>query len=175
MKTITVEDLKVIEETIAQCKECFIGIIDKNGLPYVVPMCFGYQNGILYLHSAPGGFLIESVERNPAICITFSTPSSLVYQHPDVACSYRMKASSVVCRGKVEFVEDDNLSEKSRILDLLMKQYSEKAFTYAEPALRNVKVWKVQVNDFSCKKFGVHHPNSTKYDPNVDDISISFE
>ncbi len=87
MKTITVEDQRVIEETIVQCDECFIGIIDKNGLPYVVPMCFGYQDGVLFLHSGPEGFLIESVEKNRAICVTFSTPSTLVNQHPDVAAA----------------------------------------------------------------------------------------
>lgn len=172
MRTVGVEDREVVEGIIAQCKECFVGIIDKEGLPYVVPMCFGYQNGILYLHSAPDGFLVESVEKNPAICITFSTSSKLVYQHPDVACSYRMKVSSVICRGSVEFVEDGDLQEKSRILDILMRQYTSKSFTYAEPALRNVKVWRVKVSDFSCRKFGVHHPNSNQYDPDTDDISM---
>lgn len=172
MKTITIEEKQAIEDIMSQCNECFVGIIDKEGLPYVVPMCFGYEDGILYLHSAPEGFLMESVAQNPAICVTFSTPSKLIFQHPDVACSYRLKASSVVCRGKVEFVDDSNLEEKARILNILMKQYSDKTFTYADPALRNVKVWQVLVDDISCKKFGVHHPYSKKYDPNVDDISM---
>jgi nitroimidazol reductase NimA-like FMN-containing flavoprotein (pyridoxamine 5'-phosphate oxidase superfamily) len=160
MKTINVEDRRVVEKIIGQCRECFVGIIDKNGLPYVVPMCFGYDEGVLYLHSAPEGFLIESVEQNPVVCITFSTSSSLVYQHPDVACSYRLRASSVVCRGRVVFVEDENLEEKRRILDVLMKQYSDKIFTYSDPALRNVRVWKVKVVDFSCRKFAISRSGS---------------
>lgn len=172
MKTITVEEKHLIEEIMQQCNECFIGIIDKNGAPYVLPMCFGYEDGTIYLHSAPEGFLVESVEKNPAICVTFSTPSTLIYQHPKVACSYRLKAGSVVCRGKVVMVDDEDLEEKTRILDIVMKQYSDQSFTYADPALRNVKVWKVPVDDISCKKFGVHHPNSKKYNPDVDDISM---
>ncbi len=172
MKTITIEEKKTIEEVIAQCNECFVGIIDKNGLPYVVPMCFGYHEGVIYLHSAPEGFLVDSVMQNPNICITFSTPSSLIFQHPEVACSYRLKATSVVCRGKVEFIDDENLNEKVRLLNILMKQYSDKTFSYADPALRNVRVWQVVVEDFSCKKFGVHHPNSRKYNPDEDNITM---
>jgi hypothetical protein len=78
----------------------------------------------------------------------------------------------VICRGNVVFVADEDLEEKARILDMLMKQYSDKPFTYADPALRNVKVWRVEVEEFSCKKFGVHHPNSKKYNPDEDDISM---
>lgn len=172
MKTITIEEQNAIEEIMSECKECFVGIIDKDGLPYVVPMCFGYENGIIYFHSAPEGFLFESVQINPAVCVTFTTPSTLIYQHPDVACSYRLKSSSVICRGQVSFIDDDDMKEKTRILDVLTKQYSDKPFTYADPAVRNVKIWKVEVDDFSCKKFGVHHPNSKKYNPEVDDISM---
>lgn len=173
MKTYTIEEKNTIEEIIRECSSCSVGLIDKNGLPYVVPMSFGYQDGCIYMHSAPEGFLIDSLNRNPNVCITFCTPSSLIWQHPDVGCSYRLKAGSVICRGKVSFLEDEDFHGKKKILDILMSQYvQDKKFTYAVPALKNVKVWKVEVEDFSCKKFGVHHPNSKKYNPEVDDIDM---
>ena len=64
-----------------------------------------------------------------------------------------MKSRSVICRGKVRFIEDRE--EKRRILDLLMKQYTENECNYAEPAIRNVKLWEVKIDNMTCRSFGL--------------------
>ena len=51
---------------------------------------------------------------------------------------------------------------KRRILDVLMKQYTDNACNYAEPAVRNVKIWEVKVDEISCKSFGLR-PSEVKY------------
>ena len=51
MVTITVEERQFIEKTINECKECFIGLIDTDVLPYVIPINFGYKDDVVYLHS----------------------------------------------------------------------------------------------------------------------------
>ena len=51
MKTVIIEDKQRIESIILHCDACFVGITDLEGNPYVVPMNFGYENGIIYLHS----------------------------------------------------------------------------------------------------------------------------
>jgi hypothetical protein len=72
-----------------------------------------------------------------------------------------MKGSSVICRGKVVFEEDyDN---KVKALDIMMKKYTTRAFTYSKPAVNNVKIWKVEIDSISSKVFGVPHPNSRNY------------
>lgn len=133
-------------------------MVDLQGLPYVVPMNFGYRNNILYLHSAPDSGCLDFLQNNPQICITFCTSPSLKYYHEQVACSYRMKGSSVICRGKVEFIED--IDEKIIALDVLMKQYSAKKFTYSDPAVRNVKVWKVIIHSKTGRHLGMTNPKS---------------
>ncbi len=52
MKTVIIEDKQRIESIILQADACFVGITDLEGNPYVVPMNFGYENGIIYLHSS---------------------------------------------------------------------------------------------------------------------------
>ena len=52
MKTFIIEDKQRIESIILHCDACFVGITDLEGNPYVVPMNFGYENDILYLHSS---------------------------------------------------------------------------------------------------------------------------
>ena len=161
MLTVTIEERHIIEEIIRRNKICYVGMIDINGMPYVIPMNFGYDNDIIYLHSAKEGGSIDALMQNPNVCITFCTDPELTYQNEEVACSYRMKGSSVICRGKVKFEED--FDEKVRILNILMKQYTDRPFTYSTPAVNNVCVWKVEVETISTKVFGVPHPNSRNY------------
>ena len=49
MKTFIIEDKQRIESIILHCDACFVGITDLEGNPYVVPMNFGYENGIIYV------------------------------------------------------------------------------------------------------------------------------
>ncbi len=154
MKTLIIEDKQRLESIILQSEACFVGITDLEGNPYVVPMNFGYDNDdILYLHSGPEGSKLEMLEHNNNICITFSVGHELVYQHEKVACSYSMRSESVMCRGKVEFIED--LTEKRKALDIIMRHYTPKEFSYSDPAVRNVKVWKVPVAEMTGKIFGL--------------------
>ena len=155
MKTCTHYDQSFIDAVIARCDICFAGVVDENGLPYVVPMNFGYHNGIFYLHSAPEGRIIRALEQNNYICLTFNEGQKLAFQHPKVACSYRMKAKSIVAEGKVSFVED--MEEKRMALNYTMAQYSDKHFEYSEPAVRNVKIWRIDVDNIVCKEFGAPH------------------
>ena len=161
MLTIAIEERHIAEDIIARNKLCYVGMIDLEGMPYVLPMNFGYQDDIIYLHSALEGSSINALKKNPQVCITFCTDPQLAYQNAEVACSYRMKASSIICRGKVVFEED--YDRKIEALNIIMKQYTDRIFNYSVPAVNNVLVWKVEIESISTKVFGVHHPNSRNY------------
>lgn len=153
MKTFEIENRDKIDEIIKSCKVCFVGFVDNEGLPYVLPMNFGFEDDTIYLHSAQQGRSISILNDNNNVCITFCTTPNLIWQHPEVACSYRMQSSSVICNGKVKFEED--FDEKKRILNIIMRQYIDKEFDYSVPAVNNVKIWKVPIDDISAKEFGV--------------------
>ena len=42
-------------------------------------------------------------------------------------------------------------------LDIIMKQYSDKEFRYSDPAVKNVKIWLVDLDEVTCKEFGAPH------------------
>lgn len=155
MKTVVFEDKERIEEVISKSDICFVGMVDTENTPYVIPMNFGYQDGVIYLHSGPEGRAINILNRNNQVCITFSIDHELVFQHPKVACSYRMKAKSVICNGKVNFIEE--LDDKRKALDIIMRHYSGREFQYSEPAVKNVKIWEVPLDRVSAKEYGVPH------------------
>lgn len=155
MKTLVHQGQLFIEEVLKAAKICFVGMADTDGTPYVIPMNFGYRDGAFYLHSAQEGRSISILSRNPRVCISVSVDNSLVFQHPEVACSYRMKAKSVIAWGKVVYEEEDE--RKREALDIIMEQYVDKAFRYSDPAVRNVKIWRVAVEEITCKEFGAPH------------------
>lgn len=161
MKTYPIEEKEKIERILKSEQICFIGFADDKGIPYVLPMNYGYENEIIYLHSGPEGKAISILEKNPNVCITFCTQPKLIWQHPDVACSYRMQSESVICNGRVIF--EDNIEEKERMLNIIMRQYSPKDFKYSVPSISNVKIWKVAIDTISAKEYGVRHPNSAMY------------
>ena len=155
MKTYVLTDVAEMEDIINECKICFVGVNDGDSYPYVFPMNFTYFNQEIILHSAPIGLHLDLIAKNNLVTVTFCSEGKLVYQHPDVACSYRMKAKSVICKGIVEFV--DKLSTKEEYLNELMSKYSDKKFTYSLPALQNVKLWKVKIHSMTAKAFGQNH------------------
>jgi nitroimidazol reductase NimA-like FMN-containing flavoprotein (pyridoxamine 5'-phosphate oxidase superfamily) len=155
MKTYILNEISEIESIINECKICFVGVVDGDNCPYVFPMNFAYINSEIILHSAPIGKHIDLLKINNKVCVTFCTDGNLVFQHPEVACSYRMDSKSVICKGEVTFIDD--ISEKELILNEFMAKYTERNFTYSQPALRNVKVWRVKVIEMTAKAFGQKH------------------
>lgn len=161
MRTFFIDDRERIERIIRNCKLCFVGMVAEDAIPYVLPMNFGYEEGVVYLHSAREGRSISILEKNPHVCLTFCTDPQLMWQNEEVACSYRMRSDSVICHGKVRFVEEDDA--KVVAMDIIMKHYSERTFTYSAPAIRNVLVWRVELEQVSAKEFGVPSPHAIKY------------
>jgi nitroimidazol reductase NimA-like FMN-containing flavoprotein (pyridoxamine 5'-phosphate oxidase superfamily) len=155
MKTIEHHEKEEIESVIRQCDTCYVGIAGTDGTPYVFPMNFGYDQGVIYLHSAQEGHSIDVLRQNPKVCIVFNPKNELVYQDVEMACSYRMRSKSVIAWGNVVF--EDDFERKTEALDILMKQYSDKRFHYSVPAVKNVKIWRVVPKKITCKAFGVPH------------------
>ena len=142
------EQLQIID----QCECCYVGMVDENNLPYVLPFNFGIKDKNIYLHSAPEGKKIKVLQKNSRVCAVFSTGHKLMFQHEQVACSYSMSYKSVICYGKVEFIEDDE--SKRNALNIIMQKYTGKDFSYATPAIKNVCVFRIIVDEITAKEFG---------------------
>lgn len=160
MKTLRIESKAQMEEIICRCDTCFVGMNDETGTPYVVPMNFGYREGIVYLHSGPEGKKVNMLQKDNRVCIVFCTGHELVYQSEQVACSYGMRAESVLCKGRAIAIEEPE--EKRKALDAIMHHYCpDRSFKYGEPAVRNVRIWEVRIEEMSGKAFGRRGYEST--------------
>jgi hypothetical protein len=151
MRTLFIENREEIDKIILACKTCYLGMSD-NEFPYVLPMNFALDGNSVILHSAQSGRMWETIKKNQNVCINWTLGEDLAWQDVKVGCSYRVKSKSVLVEGKVEFVDD--FDEKTRCMNLMMQQYSNREFKFSKPAIENVGVIKVAIKKISAKEFG---------------------
>ena len=71
-----VTDPVLINEMLKLMDTAYIGVNDADGIPYVVPLSFGYEmtDALLkvYIHTTKAGKKIDLFSRDPRVCVTFS-------------------------------------------------------------------------------------------------------
>ena len=140
---------KEVEDILRRSPVCRLALID-GGRPYLVPLCFGYEAGMLYFHSAPVGKKIDLLKRNRNVCFEFDADTIVV--PADTPCGWTMRYQSVIGYGIADFVEDPD--EKRAALDIIMRQYAEGTHKYSDETLRKTAVIKVEIQGLSGKKSG---------------------
>jgi len=67
-----VTDFEEIKKILDRCKIVHVGLSD-DGLPYVVPMNYGYEieDGqiVIYIHGALKGYKLDVLRKNPRCCL----------------------------------------------------------------------------------------------------------
>ena len=154
-----VTDIRQIENIIEKAKVVHIGMID-DGVPYVVPMQYGYvfTDGALtlYLHGAKEGRKIDCIKKNPNVCIELETDIAPI-SGGDIPCKYSSAYASVMGDGTAEIVED--AKEKMFGLESIMKTQTGKAFTVSEEMAAAVSVIKISVPRVTAKSRPRQAPN----------------
>jgi nitroimidazol reductase NimA-like FMN-containing flavoprotein (pyridoxamine 5'-phosphate oxidase superfamily) len=142
-----ITDIKEIESIIQKSQVCRLALADE-GLPYIVPLCFGYKNKMLYFHSAKEGQKIDILRRNRQVCFEFDIDARV--RSGKTACAWGMGYKSVIGYGTASLVEDPE--EKQKALDIIMRQYSEGEFEYSAKNLAEMLVIKVVISAMTGKK-----------------------
>jgi len=151
MRTHFIENREEIDAVVRACKTCYVAMSDE-GMPYVLPMNFGYDGEFVILHSAQHGRMWETIKKNSKVCINWTLGEELAWQDVRVGCSYRVKSKTVLVEGTVEFIDD--YDEKVSCLEKTMSQYSDREFTFSKPSIVNVGIMKVHIDKIVAKEFG---------------------
>jgi hypothetical protein len=124
--------------------------MSRNDQPYVVPLCFAYNDKTLYFHSAGEGLKLEILQHNPSVCVEFDIDQEVI--QGDKPCKWTMNYRSVIGFGTASVVE--NLEEKKKGLDAIMQQYSGRSFEYLQPEIENTVIIKVEIESMTGKESG---------------------
>lgn len=97
-----------------------LATVDSSEKPYVVPVCFYYEDGRIYFHCALKGKKLDNLKANPSVC--FSVHEVLgMGVGADRPCNSWAYFRSVVANGKARILEGD---EKMRPLRLLAEKFA---------------------------------------------------
>ena len=147
-----VTDIGGIEEILKMCKICRLAMVD-DGMPYVVPLNFGYTildgNVLeLYFHSALEGRKLDVLRRNNKVCAEISHEGEPLYA--EVPCKSGTYYSSVIGFGEATIIED--VDEKCKALAVLFKHQADREVTFTAEQAATVCVFKVVSTDFTGKQ-----------------------
>lgn len=144
-------DFNELEEIINKSVVCHIGFVDDDK-PYVLPFNFGYTDKSVFIHSATTGRKTEIITKNNNVCLNFNIDNLLFFRDKEVACSYGMRFKSVMIFGKINLVED--YDDKINAMSLIMKKYTGESFKFNAPAINNVNVYEIKIEEITGKKYG---------------------
>lgn len=134
---------------INKTRVCRIAMSDDD-MPYIVPVCFGYKDMTLYVHSAPAGKKINILKKNPHVCVEFDINTAV--QRAAEACKWTIKYQSVIGYGKAAFL--NKLEDKREAFNIIMKQYSDDSFQFSDSDLRKTAVIKIKIKTLTGKQSG---------------------
>ena len=144
-----ITEISEIEAVIQQVTVCRIGMSDNN-IPYIVPMCFGYQEDAIYVHGSLKGKKTDILQKNQNVCFEFDINTEVV--EGEKACKWSMKYKSVIGFGKAIFLNE--LDDKRKALNIIMHQYSDSPFDFLEKAINGTSVIKIEIESMTGKQSG---------------------
>ena len=144
-----ITDRAEIESIIRLARVCRLAMCDGD-MPYIVPMCFGFDGDTLYFHCAPEGRKLDIIRRNPNVCFEFDVDTELI--PAEESCSIGMRYRSVMGSGTASIVEDK--ADKAYSLDILVRQYADRSTGFPQGMLERTTVFKVEIREMRGKRSG---------------------
>jgi len=143
-----IRDAGLISRIIGKCQVCRLGLA-KDNIPYILPVAFGYDGAALYVHTAKAGRKIEFIQANPRVCFEFEHQVRLK-PHESAPCNWSFSFQSVIGYGTIrELTAPLEIIEG---LNLIMRQYSEREWSFSQEHISALKVWKISIESMSGKQ-----------------------
>jgi nitroimidazol reductase NimA-like FMN-containing flavoprotein (pyridoxamine 5'-phosphate oxidase superfamily) len=147
MTKMIFHDRQQIEQVIRRATYCQVAF-SEAGQPYVVPMNFGYADGVFYFHSRNGGKKLAALRSNPQV--GFSLQSDVAPLHDaEKAENCTMRYASVIGSGMAAMIEDRQ--EKIAALDAICRQYELAPYAYSEAMLNATALFTITVTEMTGK------------------------
>ena len=144
-----ITEISEIEEIIHKSIVCRVGM-SENNIPYIVPLCFGYQDKIIYIHGSLEGKKINILQKNQNVCFEFDINTKII--ESEKSCNWSMKYQSVIGFGKAHLV--NNPEQKRKALNIIMRHYSKEPFQFSNNMIEKTSVIKIEITSMTGKQSG---------------------
>ena len=146
-KEITNQEL--IDHIIRNSLVCRLAMVDGDE-PYIVPVSFGITGSTIYFHSSLQGRKTDILRKNPKICFEFESDVEIISN--ELACKWSFNYRSIIGSGIAEIIT--NTEEKTNVMKVIMKQYSDKEFSIPIDSIQKTMVVKIAIISISAKQSG---------------------
>jgi nitroimidazol reductase NimA-like FMN-containing flavoprotein (pyridoxamine 5'-phosphate oxidase superfamily) len=149
-----VTDVKWMEDVLREGQVACVALSTLDGMPYALPIGYGYQDGAIYLHGAPSGLKNDMIAENPRASFNVTVGMELV--RGESGADFTNKYRSVTGFGDIEEITEPE--EKNRALAILMRQYNGPHEDMTEERAKHVWVAKLVIREMTGKVSGYPKP-----------------
>ena len=142
-----IESRVLIDNVVINAKVCRVAMCN-NKLPYIVPLCFGYDGDHIYFHTATEGMKIHYMIANEQVCFEFENDVKII-KSDDLACDWSFSYYSVIGFGSVKEITE--IKRKIFALNQIMKHYSEKEWEFERQMIEKTRLWFITIEQITGK------------------------
>ena len=145
-----VTDRTWMEEALREGQMICLALASPEGDPYVLPIGYGYEDGVIYIHGAAKGLKNDMIAANPRASFNVTLGAEVI--RDAVGANFSSKYRSVTGFGEINEITD--LAEKNRALAILMRQYDGPHEDLDEAGAKAVWVAKLVISEMTGKVSG---------------------
>ncbi len=141
-----ISEVRLMEKILQKAQVCRIGLIDE-GVPYVVPVHFGYRDGRLYFHSAAEGKKLDLIRARPEVGFEVDIMVEMVAKASP--CNWSTRYASVIGVGNAVLLAEPQA--KRRAMEIIFAHYSPRPPLFSDHDLEQVAVVEITVSRMTGK------------------------
>ena len=140
--------IEAAKELLRNNKRAALAVNGDDGYPYVVPINFYYEESEnrIYFHGAKAGHKLDSILRDPKVCLT-------TWDDGVLEEDWAYHVSSCVAFGKASIVEDREVA-REKIVKFARKYYptEDEISEEMQMGFRAVNVFVIEIDHLSAKR-----------------------
>lgn len=151
-KAIT--DREALEAILRRGWLCRLAMCASTGEPYIVPLCYGYRSGSLYMHCATEGLKLDIIGQNRRVCFEVEDLAELDLSGPS-PCTWTARYRSLIGKGRATVLR--SREELALAAEVLVTQIGGKAppHGFSSEELSGMAAIRVDIESMTGKRSGV--------------------
>ena len=147
-----VTELARMVQILDACTIAHVAMVDAEGMPYVVPVNYGYSladaSVTMYFHGANQGKKAGILQEGCPVALCVDREIRTVAG--DTACAFGVAYQSVMLFGNVHLINDEK--EKQKALTAMMRKVTERSLPFDKAAIERTAVYAVRVHRWTAKE-----------------------
>lgn len=145
-----ITELEEIEAILNEGFVCHLGLVDGDQ-PYVVPMNFAYQDGVIYLHSAAKGRKLDLIETNNKVCFEVEITTPEIAKGDEQPCEWGTVYRSVIGTGIATILTEQEEKVKG-LRAIVAKVDPTNSHPFPEGEIKATAVIQLEIKEMTGKK-----------------------